>query len=116
MADQATALDHTCERCEVTASWMPGTLRPELPTGWTIEGADVYCLNCRRERAAEAADVDEETPAAERTRVRSHARIEFEIRRDPELPDNRVAKVCRTSTMAVRKVRAKIGVAAPPRP
>src|SRR5919106_1051568 len=85
VSDQAAAQAHTCGRCEVTASWMPGTLRPDLPTGWIVEGAECFCLNCRRERAAEAVDVNEEIPAAERTKLRSQAKIEFEIRRDPEM-------------------------------
>jgi hypothetical protein len=93
---------------------MPGTLRPDLPTGWIVEGAECFCLNCRRERAAEAVDVNEEIPAAERTKLRSQAKIEFEIRRDPEMPDNRIARACRTSTMAVRKARVRIGVPSPP--
>ena len=114
MAEAAAALKHTCGRCEVTASWMPGTDRPDLPVGWVLEDGEAFCLGCRRERAAEAIDIDEEIPAAERTKMRSHARIEFEIRREPDLPDNRIAKACRTSTMAVRKARQRIGVPPPP--
>ena len=107
---EAAAMGHTCGRCEVTASWMAGVVRPELPKGWVVEGAETFCLNCRRERAAEAVEVGEDIPAAELTKLRSQARIEFEIRRDPTLPDNRIARACRTSTMAVRKARVRIGV------
>lgn len=114
MAEAATALTHTCGRCEVTASWMPGTDRPAIPIGWVLEGSDIYCLNCRRERAAESVDFAEEVPAAERSKLRSQARIEFEIKREPEVPDSRIAKACRTSTMAVRKARQRIGVPPPP--
>ncbi|MGH2922502.1 MAG: hypothetical protein ACRDKH_00530 [Solirubrobacterales bacterium] len=110
---EAAATGHTCGRCEVTASWMDGVSRPEPPSGWVVEGSEVFCLNCRRERAAESIEVDEDVPAAERTKLRSQARIEFEIRRDPTLPDNRIAKSCRTSTMAVRKARVRIGVPGP---
>jgi hypothetical protein len=110
---EATATGHTCGRCEVTASWMPGVTRPELPKGWIVEETETFCLNCRRERAAEAVEPEDGTPAAELTKLRSQAKIEFEIRRDPDLPDNRIARACRTSTMAVRKARARIGVPGP---
>jgi hypothetical protein len=112
---EATVLANTCARCEVTSSWMPGT-GPEtgLPVGWVTEGPETFCLNCRRERAAEAVEIDDNVPAADKTKLRSQARIEFEIRRDPAVPDNRIAKACRTSTMAVRKARVRIGVPPPP--
>ena len=111
---EPTVVANTCVRCEVTSSWMPGT-GPEtgLPVGWVIEGAETFCLNCRRERAAEAVEPEEGIPAAELTKLRTQARIEFEILRDPTLPDNRIARACRTSTMAVRKARTRIGVPAP---
>lgn len=116
MSEQTAALDWTCGRCLVTASWMAGTIRPDLPKGWVSEEEEVYCLNCRRERAAEAGlpESSEEMPAAERQKIRSHARVEFEIKRDPDSPDNRIAKACRTSVVAVRKARVRIGVPAPP--
>jgi hypothetical protein len=115
LPEQTAAIDWTCERCEVTASWMAGTARPELPKGWVVEESEVYCLNCRRERASENVEIAEDVPAAERQKLRSQARIEFEIRREPELPDNRIAKACHTSPIAVRKARLRIGVPAPPR-
>jgi hypothetical protein len=40
--------------------------------------------------------------------MRSHARIEFEIKRDPSREDNRIAKAVGTSTFAVRKARARL--------
>lgn len=110
---EATASGHTCDRCEVTASWMPGHAAPDLPKGWVVENSEMFCLNCRRERAAEAVEREDGVPAAELTKLRSQAKIEFEIRRDPTLPDNRIARACRTSTMAVRKARARIGVPGP---
>jgi hypothetical protein len=88
---------------------MPGSAPvATLPTGWIVESSETYCLNCRRERAAEAVSFGEDVPAADRPRLRTQARIEFEIRRDPAVPDSRIAKACRTSTMAVRKARAKM--------
>ena len=53
-------------------------------------------------------------PAAERQKLRSHARIDFEVKRDPERPDNLIAKSCHTSIIAVRKARARLGI--PPGP
>lgn len=94
---------------------MPEVKRPRLPASWTdVEGV-LYCLSCRRELAGEAGliDMPEDTPASERQRMRSHARIEFEVLRDPERPDNQIAKACQTSIMAVRSARTRLGV---PRP
>lgn len=112
MTQQAPALDWTCERCEVTASWMAGAAHPVLPSGWVQEGELFYCLGCRRERAGDAAldGIPEDAPVDERQKVRHRARVEFEIRRDPERPDNKIAKACRTSTPAVRKARERLGV------
>ncbi len=113
-AGHAPALAWTCGRCEVTASWMAGTAAPELPQGWIADAEQFFCLNCRRERAAEEAEVPEDAPAAERSKLRARARVEFEILRDPDRPDNKIAKACRTSPIAIRKARQRIGVPAPP--
>lgn len=111
MSDQAAALDWTCGRCEVTASWMPGTERPELPAAWVEQEGEVYCLACRRELAGEAglAGVSEDVPPAKRQQLRTVARVEFEVSRDPERADGHIAKACRTSIPAVRKARARLG-------
>ena len=114
-AEQTPALDWTCGRCEVTASWMAGTERPDLPNGWATEDGQVYCLNCRRERAAELAEIGDDVPVAEAQKIRARAKVEFEILRDPSRPDNKIAKSCRTSPIAIRKARLRIGVPAPPR-
>jgi hypothetical protein len=102
----------TCARCEVTVSFAPGVERPRLPTTWVQEDGRLYCLGCRRDMAGEAGleGIDEDTPNDKRLQIRSHARIAFEIRRDPERPDNQIAKACRTSTLAVRKARTKLGL------
>jgi hypothetical protein len=52
--------------------------------------------------------VDEDAPNQTRLQLRSHARIEFEIKRDPTREDNRIAKAVGTSTFAVRKARARL--------
>ena len=105
-------MDWTCERCEMKVSWAAGTESPERPTTWAERDGLLYCLGCQRELAGEEgiADVPDETPPAELQKLRSHARIEFEVKRDPERPDNQVAKVCHTSVVAVRKARERMGL------
>jgi len=108
----------TCGRCEMTISWMQGST-PELPSTWTKQKGVLYCLACRRDLAEEAGleAAPTDLPNAERQRVRSSARIEFEVQRTPDLPDNRIARACRSSTAAVRKARARLGMAErPPEP
>ena len=107
----------TCARCEMTLRWMPEAANPELPSTWIEEGDDLYCLACRRDRAGDDAvdGLPLNAPADDRQRARSQARIEFEIERDPDRPDNRIAKACHTSAMAVRKARAGLGLQPPSR-
>ena len=103
----------TCDRCEVTNSWMKGSEPPAgLPANWVSDGEALYCLGCRREMAGDAgvASLGEDAPLQDRQKKRSHARIEFEIGRDPERPDNQIAKVCRTSVVAVRKARDRMSL------
>jgi hypothetical protein len=91
---------------------MPGAESPGRPPTWRYEDGALYCLGCRRDMAGEAGleGVDEDVPSQKRLQMRSHARIEFEIKRDPTREDNRIAKACGTSTFAVRKARARLGM------
>ena len=102
----------TCARCEVTVSFSPEVKRPRLPATWVREDGELYCLGCRRELAADAGmeGVSDDVPSQQRLQIRSHARIEFEVKRDPERPDNQIAKACGTSTFAVRKARDRLGL------
>jgi hypothetical protein len=102
----------TCARCEVTVSFSPEVKKPRLPATWVQENGELYCLGCRRDLAGEAGldGVDEDTPSQRRLQIRSHARIEFEIKRDPDRQDNMIAKACGTSTFAVRKARTRLGL------
>jgi len=111
MSDTITA-DWTCGRCEVTVSWMADVERPELPATWSREGDELFCLACRRDLAAEAAlgKAPEDASNADRTKISSRARIEFELKRKPDREDNRIAKACNTSIDAVRKARARLGL------
>jgi hypothetical protein len=109
MAD-AAGTSWTCERCEVTASWMPGVPTPDLPPNWSERSGVLHCLGCRRELAGEAgveALPGDSTPE-DRRRQNLHSRIEFEIDLEPERPDQHIAKVCRTSIVAVRSARDRL--------
>lgn len=107
----------TCERCEVTVSWLPGSDTPKLPTGWTDDKKGTYCLLCRRALAAEAAldDAPSNTTRENRAKLRSAALIEFEIKRDPERGNGEIARACRSSVPAVVKARKRLGIAEPTR-
>ena len=107
----AAKVSWTCARCEMTVSFADGVERPRLPGTWAREDGLLYCLSCRREMAGDAGleGIDEDTPNERRLQLRSQARIEFEINRDPTRPDNQIAKACRTSTLAVRKARSRLG-------
>ena len=94
----------------MTVSFAPDVESPRLPTTWAKENGQLYCLACRRDMAGEASleDIPEDAPDQKRLQVRSQARIEFEIKRDPDRQDNVIAKACGTSTVAVRKARARL--------
>jgi hypothetical protein len=102
----------TCARCEVTVSFTADVEDTSLPSTWTEEDGELYCLSCRRDMAGEAGleGVGEDAPSQERQQIRSKARIEFEIQRDPDRQDNVIAKACRTSTFSVRKARARLAM------
>jgi len=94
----------------MTVSFAPDVEKPRLPTTWAKENGELYCLACRRDMAGEAGleEVPEDAPDQTRLKVRSQARIEFEIKRDPGRQDNEIAKACGSSTVAVRKARARL--------
>jgi hypothetical protein len=94
----------------MTVSFAPDVEKPRLPTTWAKEDGQLYCLACRRDMAGEAGldGVDEDLNDQKRLQIRSQARIEFEINRDPSRQDNEIAKACGTSTVAVRKARARL--------
>jgi len=102
----------------VTVSFSPDVADTGLPNTWVEEDGELYCLSCRRDLAGEAGleGVDEDISSQKRLQMRAHARIEFEIQRDPTREDNRIAKACGTSTFAVRKARVRLGMADPKNP
>ena len=109
---ERTRKDWTCAGCKTTVTWMPDAERPMLPETWVKEKGRFYCLACRRDRAAEAglAGMADDTPIAERQKLRSEARMEFEVKRTPEMPDNRIANACHMSMASVRKARIRLGL------
>jgi len=109
MPSAVAPTDWTCGRCEVTASFMPEVEVPSLPESWVREKGEVYCLSCRRERAAESGELTLEGASLEERRAaRAAARVEFEVLRDPERPDGKIAKACHTSIFSVKKARARL--------
>lgn len=118
MPDAAEATTWTCARCAVTVSFMKGTAAPAMPATWNSEEGVLHCLDCRRSLAGDAGvlGLAADAPVEQRQRQRSHSRIEFEIGRDPTRPDNKIAKACHTSVIAVRNARTRMGLdARPPR-
>jgi hypothetical protein len=105
----------TCARCQVTVSFSHEVERPRLPATWVKEDGELFCLACRRDLAGEAGleGVDEDAPSQRRQQIRSQARVEFEIQRDPDRSDNLIAKACGTSTVSVRKARGRLGLEPP---
>jgi hypothetical protein len=83
-----------------------------LPPNWEGLNGIYYCLGCRRDLAGEASAAglpDEDSPA-EHVRADAEGRIEFELSRDPDRCDTRVARACGTNVLMVRKVRERLGV------
>jgi hypothetical protein len=114
MPETATA-GWTCAKCEMTVSWMEGVEKPKLPTTWAKENGLLYCLSCRREMAGDAGveGLAEDASLDTLQQARSRARIEFELQREPDRQDNRIAKSCHTSIAAVRKARDRLGMERP---
>jgi hypothetical protein len=92
---------------------MPGVAQlPGLPPSWEELGGVAYCLSCQRKLAgdAKAATLPDEGSSADRVRANSEGRIEFELGRDPDRCDTRIARSSRTSVILVRQVRERLGV------
>ena len=90
---------------------MDHVTRPTFPTGWSRKkNGDVHCRICRRELAAEQAvlKAPADTSLEARQQISASARLEFEVRRDPEQHDADIAKACGTSMVAVRKTRERL--------
>jgi hypothetical protein len=99
----------TCDRCGMTTSRIDGDRSP-LPESWASSTDGRFCLACRRERAAEAAqeaapsDCDSHT----RAKLRRAGMIEFEVLRVPDHADNVIAKACHSSPSVVAAARQRL--------
>jgi hypothetical protein len=102
----------TCERCQVTSRSMEGLPPMELPSGWVDDSAGIFCLGCRRERAADASldDVPADSSIEDRAQMRRHAIVDFEVGRDPERTNGEIARAIRSSVPSVRKARTRLGL------
>jgi hypothetical protein len=105
-----TARKWTCGRCGVSASLIDDTPTP-LPESWESSAEGLFCLTCRRERAAEAAldEVSDDCSNDTRAKMRRSGLLEFEVRRAPDRADNAIAKACHTSASAVARARDVVG-------
>lgn len=99
----------TCDECGVSISRMDGE-RVELPENWARSTEGIYCLICRRERAARAAldAAPADSTLEARAKLRRAALIEFEVMRRPEEGDGVIAKTCRSSVSAVASARRRL--------
>jgi hypothetical protein len=109
-ATREMAPSWTCDRCGMTTSRIDGDRSP-LPDSWAIGADGQFCLACRRERAAEAAQ--EAAPGNcdgnTRAKLRRAGMIEFEVLRAPERADNVIAKACHSSASVVAAARQRLG-------
>jgi hypothetical protein len=113
-----TGSEWTCAGCGVTASFMSGVVdSSEIPRNWDGLNGIYYCLSCRRMLAGEAkaAALPEKDSPADHVRASAEGRIEFELSRDPDRCDTRVARACGANVVLVRQVRERLG-AYPTRP
>ncbi|MFN8163716.1 MAG: hypothetical protein U0R26_07770 [Solirubrobacterales bacterium] len=111
-----TAKKWTCDHCGVSVSRMGGE-SVELPETWASSTEGIFCLICRRERAAQAAleSAPEGSPLEMRAKLRRAALIEFEVSRRPDHGDGVIAKACRSSVSAVAAARQRLKLPAPER-
>jgi hypothetical protein len=83
----------------------------EVPPNWEEVNGIAHCLGCRREMAGEAkaATLSDEDPNADPYRARAEGRIEFELLRDQDRCDTRIARACGANVLVVREVRQRLG-------
>lgn len=107
----------TCEGCGVSISRIDGE-RVEQPETWELCSDGLFCLHCRRDRAAQAAleSAPEDSPLEVRAKLRRAALIEFEVSRRPDHGDGAIAKACRSSVSAVQAARRRLKLPAPSSP
>lgn len=104
----------TCATCLVRASYTDPN-RADPPAGWTRLAGDWRCLACGREAAVGAALVAAD-PKAKPGRVKAEALARFELLRDPDRPDPRIAKAAGTFAAVVGSIRSELLAAGEIRP
>jgi hypothetical protein len=106
----STSSQWQCDRCEMTTSQQGGE-KIALPPNWVNSNGGLYCLACRRERAAEAAidGAPEGSSHKIRADLRRDAILGFEVTRDPERPNAVIAQACKSSVSAVASTRTRLG-------
>jgi len=109
-----TAKKWTCDQCGVSIAQIDGS-RVDFPETWDRSEAGAFCLNCRRDRAAQAAldAVPDDSTVEVRAKLRRAALIEFEVSRRPDHGDGAIAKACRSSVSAVAAARQRLNLPAP---
>jgi len=114
---QEMAKKWTCDSCGVSTGRIDGEPVP-LPEAWSNSAEGLFCLICRRERAAEAAldSAPSDSPVDARAKLRRAALIEFEVSRTPDHADGQIARACRTSVSAVTRARRRLQLPDPPPP
>ncbi len=107
----------TCTRCGMAVGRIDGHPVP-LPESWERGDEGDFCLSCRRQRAAEAAQAAAPTGCSmdASAKARRAGLIEFEVRRTPTLTDNTIARACRTSASAVAAARKRMQMGESPPP
>jgi hypothetical protein len=110
----ATAKKWTCDQCGVSVGQIDGS-RVAFPDTWERCADGTFCLNCRRDRAAQAAleSAPDDSPIEVRAKLRRAALIEFEVSRRPDHGDGAIAKACRSSVSAVAAARQRLKLPAP---
>jgi hypothetical protein len=114
---QSMAKKWTCDGCGVSAGRIDDAPVP-LPDAWDSTADGLFCLVCRRQRAADAAleSAPSDSPVDARAKLRRAALIEFEVSRTPEHADGIIARACRTSVSAVTRARRRLELPDPPPP
>jgi hypothetical protein len=112
-----TAKKWTCGQCGVSVGQIDGRA-VGFPENWDRCADGIFCLNCRRDRAAQAAlkSAPEDSPIEVRAKLRRAALIEFEVSRRPDHGDGAIAKACRSSVSAVAAARERLKLPAPKLP
>lgn len=109
-----TAKKWVCDQCGVSVSRLGGE-KVALPDSWDDSTEGTFCLNCRRDRAAQAAldAAPDNSALEERAKLRRAALVEFEVRRRPSHGNGEIAKACRSSVAAVVAARKRLKIPAP---